>query len=238
MDNEVNELLKKVNHKCVVYRTGSKLTKVNFKDSDSDFYVFYLPSKYEFLSDRDQGKTYHGETWEAKVFNTAHLFSLLKKTNPNLIEIFFAKPVFVSPELKLFSDFVYLHREDLVNVDRKHFVKSAYGMIKSNVSRMSPDKKFLGTGTFGKESYNLLKAYDYGKAVALGEPLENHVFKTGDALTRVRELKAQSKYSQSVMDSLQVDKKLDELEKLLQTTEDKTDEQLLKDLVDKLPVFA
>ena len=103
---------------------------------------------------------------------------------------------------------------------------------------MSPDKKFLGAGTFGKESYNLLKAYDYGKAVALGEPLENHVFKTGDALTRVRELKEQSKYSQSVMDSLQVDKKLDELEKLLQTTEDKTDEQLLKDLVDKLPVFA
>ena len=237
MDAKLKELLDTVGYHGLVYRTGSKLTGVSNANSDDDFYMFYVPTKFELLTkDTSRGKTLHGDGWEAKTFMVEHLFNLLRKTNPNVIEMFFAEPLYFSNDCKQLAELLYTNREKLVNLDRKHFVKSSYGMLKSNIKRMTPDKEFNGEGSFGKEFYNFNKAFRYGLAVAEHRELEPEVFVTGDKLDGLRKMKSQVEFSEEMLASLDVDGSLNTLDKLLDDMTDEQNEGLLHQLTSVLPL--
>lgn len=183
----------------LLYLTGSRLIKTNSEYSDYDFYAFITPSKVDYvLRNNDKGKVYKGFGFEVKCFNISHLFNLLLKTNPNVIEMFFAKPVYNKPIYYPLVNYLYANRELLPYINRKHFVASSAGMIKSDINRLKPDKTFNGSGSFGKNIFNLIKAYNYGHAVATHHNLEELVFSNNVYL----DIKNLNKYSQKVIDGV------------------------------------
>ncbi|KRL07968.1 DNA polymerase beta superfamily protein [Liquorilactobacillus hordei] len=172
----IKEIKEKIPNLAILYLTGSRLTGTQNNKSDYDFYAFTVSHKSEFvLRDRNKGTTYKGDNYEIKCFDITHLFALLRKTNPNFIELFFNVPIFVGGYFDILTRLIYRDREKLPYINEKHFVASSVGMIKSNLSRISPNKVYKGSGSFGKELFNLIKAYRYGLAVANGKSLEAEI---------------------------------------------------------------
>lgn len=203
-EKEAQLVAEKFGNRGLVYLTGSALTKVQNENSDRDYYAFYVPEKLDFvLKDNSKGAQYHNEAFEYKQFMIAHLVNLLLKSNPNVVEMFFEYPLFVSKEEKPMADLLFENREVLSQVDSKRFVKASLGMLTGNLKRMAPDKEYLGNGTFGKELYNYVKAFRYGMCVAAQNKLtEEVVFATGEELEFLKHVKSQTKYNQEFLDEV------------------------------------
>ncbi|KRN09390.1 DNA polymerase beta superfamily protein [Liquorilactobacillus mali] len=242
----VNDIREKIPNLALLYLTGSRLTGTNNLNSDYDFYAFTISNKKDFvLSDRNKGKTYRGENYEIKCFDITHLFSLLKKTNPNFIEIFFNRPVFIGTYFSTLAEMLYQYRELLSSMDSKHFVGSCVGMIKSNLSRMSPDKVYHGSGSFGKELFNLIKAYRYGISVYNNTFLENEVYVCENTfleveisgIARYMYVKNTDSYDKDLLHFIDPEGLYKALKEKYESMETKTDFELMDKLIYNTPLF-
>lgn len=242
----VNDIEKKIPNLVLLYLTGSRLTGTNNPNSDYDFYAFTISTKKDFvLSDRNKVKIYKGENYEIKCFDITHLFSLLKKTNPNFIEIFFNRPVFAGTYFSTLSEMLYQHRELLSSMDAKHFVGSCVGMIKSNLSRISPDKVFHNSGSFGKELFNLIKAYRYGISVYNNTFLENKVHIRDNmfleveisGIARYIYVKDTDSYDKDLLHFIDPEGLYKALKEKYESMEAKTDFKLMDNLIYNTPLF-
>ncbi|MFT8556673.1 hypothetical protein [Liquorilactobacillus hordei] len=242
----VNDIEEKIPNLALLYLTGSRLTKTNNLNSDYDFYAFTISNKKDFvLSDRNKGKTYKGENYEIKCFDITHLFSLLKKTNPNFIEIFFNRPVFADSYFTILSESLYQHRELLSSMDARHFVGSCVGMIKSNLSRISPDKVYHGSGSFGKELFNLIKAYRYGLSVYNNTFLESKVYVRDNTfleneisnIARYMYIKNTDSYDEELLHLIDPERLYNNLKEKYEGMEIEANFELMDDLIHNTPIF-
>lgn len=220
----------------LIYLTGSRLTGVANKDSDYDFYGFTQLSRFDYLiKDTEKGVVSCGDNWEAKIFPLPHLISLLKKSNPNVLEMFYNLPVYRSDDLRQLSGQLFQCRGDLPYIDYGRFVKSCYGMMKGNAGRLKKDKTFEGLGSFGKELYNFNKAYRYGKAVAGGGELQ--VLLAGEFLEKEKRIKSITEWNESLMGEEALRTKLEDMKARSAMVVDEKDYYILEHISRYLPLY-
>ena len=231
----VQEIREKIPNLVLLYLTGSRLTGTQNDGSDYDFYAFTTSNKSEFvLRDRNKGTTYRGNNYEIKCFDVTHLFVLLRKTNPNVIELFFNPPIYANGYFHIMSTLIHRDREKLPYINEKHFVASSVGMIKSNLSRISPDKVYKGSGSFGKELFNLIKAYRYGLAVANKTSLEEEISKINQYLY----IKNTKDYDQNLLNRINPEHLYQCLKEKRDNMEDSTEKlDLLNEYIHNTPLY-
>lgn len=146
----------------VVYLTGSTLLGLSNINSDRDYYIFKIAKKEDiFTKNLTQGKTVSGKNWEGKLFYSVQLYNLVKKVNPNVIEFFYKEPLYVAESLKPLSQYLYTNRMKLIKVDANNYIKSSLGMMVQTAKSATPERKYLGNGSFGKDMYNFAKVESY-----------------------------------------------------------------------------
>lgn len=241
MNQLAQQLQETLKAPALVYLTGSQLTRVNDKKSDTDFYGFYLPDKMAYLGlhDHHSSQEVHNDSYEAKVFPSVHLYSLIAKSNLTIVELFFQRPLVVDTEFTDLAKWLYNNRERLAYVNKSLFVGSAYGMMKNNLARMQPGRVYHRNGSFGKDAYNFLKAYRYASALYNHQALEFEVFQSGDQLQASRQLKSHATFDQAVYNSLNVDELLDDVQHMSADLgpQYEPNAAILEEVANRLPVF-
>lgn len=198
----------------LVYETGSQLQSLATETSDVDFYVFYVPTKLELLTQNmEKGNFVKLENCEVKLIAIPELFHLIMKGDPNIIETFFQKPFMIGSYQdnkimydKLFklSECLYENRNLLVYLSNGRFIRSCIWMMRSNTKKLRPSKRYIGNGTFGKTLFEYVKEYLYASKFLnqiehkSHENLENIIFPNQKTLELLKNYKSIKKYNRKV----------------------------------------
>lgn len=141
-----------------IYLTGSRLNNLHTEDSDVDLYVILKQNKRNLVLGNLKSKEKVGDK-NYKAMELAKFFQLLYKTNPNLLEIIFKRPLYASDEYKELGDFIYDNRVEIVSMNTSRYFSSAYHMAKNNYNKVKNGTGKVAQGRAGKELVNFYKAY-------------------------------------------------------------------------------
>ncbi|ANZ57482.1 hypothetical protein BGL34_06190 [Fructilactobacillus lindneri] len=155
----------------LAYETGSQLVGLANEHSDVDFYVFYVPTKLEILTQSMSREQFvQLDNCEVKLVAIPEMFHLVEQGDPNVIETFFQAPLLQSQhidghkidnQLANLAEVFYQNRNLLPYLSNGLFIKSCLWMMRKNIRKLRPSKHYLGNGTFGKTLFEYLKEYKY-----------------------------------------------------------------------------
>lgn len=245
----------------LIYETGSQLLSLANENSDVDFYVFYVPTKMELLTQNlEKEKFVKLNNCEVKLIAIPELFHLIMKGDPNIIETFFQKAFMIGSyqdnqtmyeQLSKLSESLYENRNLLVYLSSGRFIRSCVWMMRNNVKKLRPSKRYIGNGSFGKTLFEYVKEYLYASKFL--QQIENHnnndfeqiIFPNQKTLEQLKKFKAIKKYNRKIRNDVFVKynyKKLNQQYRFARTNHkfdrfDKKAKILLDKLVRDTPVY-
>lgn len=152
-----------------VYLTGSHLNNLNNENSDVDYFIIRKPTFEEVVSGNYSGGEL-SDGMDAKVYNLFHFVNLMKKSNPNLLEVLFKYPLYTSDSYKPLADQLYNNRDSIIKMNVDHLIASCLGMMIQNIKRLKE-----GSSKNGKVLVNFYKAFYQIDALAGNRSLEDVV---------------------------------------------------------------
>ncbi|WP_429971833.1 hypothetical protein ACQW5G_04290 [Fructilactobacillus sp. Tb1] len=170
---ELQEYLKNQGYKnYIAYETGSQLVNLADSHSDVDFYVFYVPDKWQLLTQNTEREDFvQLDKCEVKFVVIPQMIKLLMMGDPNVVELFFQEPFLISngdnkidQNLNQLAEILYEKRELLPSLSNGRYLKTCLYMMKKNVRKLRPNKKYYGNGSFGKTLFEYVKEYLYADA--------------------------------------------------------------------------
>lgn len=238
LNEALNSVFEKFNKDVVeaVYLTGSNLNNLDTATSDVDFYVVLKQNKKNLVFESLVSKQEHGEH-DFKYMESYKFVQLLCKTNPNMLEMVYKYPVYVSESFRPVADLLFERREDVVNLNLSRYYSSSFHLLKNNYNKLKNGSGKVLTGRAGKEVMNFYKTYYQVKAHAEGRNCEPFVITTGDHREFLLSLKKRTTFSTTETLNLLKDmkQKLDELEKVKNNYKKYTlDEEFMLKLVELL----
>lgn len=180
MKEKVNEALNKVFEKfnkeevAAVYLTGSCLNNLQTPTSDVDLYVLLHTRKKDLVFGKLRSGQDHGE-YDFKYMDTYKFVQMLVKTNPNLLELVFKKPLYCSEQYRPLAEFLYTNKNSVVTLNKRRYFSSSYHMLRNNYNKLKNGTGKVLRNRAGKEVMNFFKAYNQAVAVHKGKDLTPYV---------------------------------------------------------------
>lgn len=155
-----------------IYLTGSHLNNLNTWKSDVDFIVVVAPSFEEVVSGNYTGQQL--DLVDAKVYNMFNFINLLRKSNPNMLEIIYKEPLYSSEGFEVVAKHLYEKRHSVATIHVDRLMSSCLGMMKQNYKRLKYENE-----KNGKALVNFHKAYYQFMALNDNKGLEHSIKYSG-----------------------------------------------------------
>lgn len=215
-----------------VYVSGSYLNNLMVETSDIDLFVVLKQNKYNLVMSQFHSGQKHGE-YDYKYMESYKFVQMLVKTNPNMLELVFKYPVYVSESFKPLADFLYENRNEVVRVNLERYYSSSYHMLKNNYNKLKNGTGKVLRNQAGKESMNFYKTYHQVKGFSQGKDMQEFVELSGDLREFLLETKLKQSYTEQ--EKKQELKKMEEcLEELKELSEKHVGVQMNFELVDEM----
>lgn len=215
-----------------VYVSGSYLNNLMVETSDIDLFVVLKQNKYNLVMSQFHSGQNHGE-YDYKYMESYKFVQMLVKTNPNMLELVFKYPVYVSESFKPLADFLYENRNEVVRVNLERYYSSSYHMLKNNYNKLKNGTGKVLRNQAGKESMNFYKTYHQVKGFSQGKDMQEFVELSGDLREFLLETKLKQSYTEQ--EKKQELKKMEEcLEELKELSEKHVGVQMNFELVDEM----
>lgn len=173
-----------------IYLTGSQLNNLQTEESDVDLYVILKHTKRNMVLGTLRSGEKTGEK-NYKYMDSVKFLQLLYKTNPNLLEIIYKKPLYVHHEYKNVAEFIYENKEEIVRMNVSRYFSSSYHMAKNNYKKLLNNTGKVAKGETGKEVLNFYKAYYQADAFYKNEDLTGFIIYEGklrDAMMKIKKI--------------------------------------------------
>lgn len=171
--------------------------------------------------------------YDYKYMESYKFVQMLVKTNPNMLELVFKYPVYVSESFKPLADFLYENRNEVVRVNLERYYSSSYHMLKNNYNKLKNGTGKVLRNQAGKESMNFYKTYHQVKGFSQGKDMQEFVELSGDLREFLLETKLKQSYTEQ--EKKQELKKMEEcLEELKELSEKHVGVQMNFELVDEM----
>lgn len=215
-----------------VYVSGSYLNNLMVETSDIDLFVVLKQNKYNLVMSQFHSGQNHGE-YDYKYMESYKFVQMLVKTNPNMLELVFKYPVYVSESFKPLADFLYENRNEVVRVNLERYYSSSYHMLKNNYNKLKNGTGKVLRNQAGKESMNFYKTYHQVKGFSQGKDMQEFVELSGDLRETLLETKLKQSYTEQ--EKKQELKKMEKcLEELKELSEKHVGVQMNFELVDEM----
>lgn len=152
---------------AMIYLSGSHLNQLETKDSDIDYVIVTIPSFTDVVSGHYKNKQHHHDI-DTKIMNVFQFLTLMKKSNPNMLELLYCRPVYCESSFKPFAAMLFDRRDEIAHLNEQNFYNAALGMIKQHADHATLAK-------MGKSLVNANKAALQLAAVANRLPLDDAV---------------------------------------------------------------
>lgn len=215
-----------------VYVSGSYLNNLMVETSDIDLFVVLKQNKYNLVMSQFHSGQNHGE-YDYKYMESYKFVQMLVKTNPNMLELVFKYPVYVSESFKPLADFLYENRNEVVRVNLERYYSSSYHMLKNNYNKLKNGTGKVLRNQAGKESMNFYKTYHQVKGFSQGKDMQEFVELSGDLRESLLETKLKQSYTEQ-----EKEQELKKMEKCLEELKDLSEKhvgvQMNFELVDEM----
>ncbi|WP_143464111.1 DNA polymerase beta superfamily protein [Levilactobacillus enshiensis] len=146
-----------------VYLSGSRLNGLADKNSDTDYYVVTEPEFDDLIFNRRKGKQDHGEI-DFKQVDLFQFVNLIYKSNPNVLELFYKKPLYSDDLFMVMANYLYKHRDEFLELNPVHWQKSCLGQMKHCYLNIKKNQGATAQGHIGKDVVQFIKAFAYLEA--------------------------------------------------------------------------
>lgn len=170
-ESHFKEISDKVNRQILaIYMAGSHLNNLDTPDSDFDYVVVTKPNVEDLVDGNHNGSQTKGEL-DAKVYSLFHFVSLIKKSNPNIVELLYRFPLYVDEDFEPFAHYLHYNSDKIAKINVDRLLKSCQGTMMSNLKKLKSEDK-----NNGKKMAQIYKMAMYISQILLNEPLEKAVF--------------------------------------------------------------
>lgn len=130
------------------------------------------------------GKQSNGEL-DFKVFNLLHFISLIKKSNPNIVELLYKFPLYVDEDFEPFAHYLYYNSDKIAKMNVLKFSKACQGNMISHFKKLK-----IEDPRNGKKISNIYKMSLYISSMINNENLSDTIlFKDTEKRDYVKRLK-------------------------------------------------
>lgn len=143
-----------------VYLSGSHLNGLADQNSDTDYYVVTEPEFDSLIFNRRKGKQEHGEI-DFKQVDLFQFVSSIYKSNPNVLELFYKKPLFTDELFSMMAGFLFDRKDDLLTLNPEHWRKACLGQMKHCYLNVAKKQGSTANGRIGKDLVQFMKAFSY-----------------------------------------------------------------------------
>lgn len=167
-----------------VYLSGSHLHNLENKDSDFDYIVITKPTVEDMVDGWHNGKQSNGEL-DFKVFNLLHFINLIKKSNPNIVELLYKFPLYVDEDFEPFAHYLHYNSDKIAKMNVLKFSKACQGNMISHFKKLK-----IEDPRNGKKISNIYKMSMYISSMINNENLSDIIlFKDTEKRDYVKRLK-------------------------------------------------